>query len=99
MRIKSQIIKVFVIFFFCGFSAYSQPVVTRDNSKEIFRTAIELFNAEKYGSAVHEFEKLREIADPGSAYVNEADYYISVCYLEMGNQNGQSMLEAFIKTS
>ncbi len=97
MKIKSQIIKAFVIFFFYSFPLFSQPVATRENCKETFRTAMELFNAEKYGSAIHEFQKLREIAAPGSAFVDEADYHIPVCYLEMGNQNGRSMLETFIK--
>ncbi len=97
MRIKGQIIKVFVIFFFYAFPLYSQPVYTQENCKETLRTAMELFNAEKYGSAIHEFQKLREIAVPGSVFADEADYHIPVCYLEMGNQNGRSMLEAFVK--
>jgi len=97
MKIKSQIIKVFVIFFFYSFPVYSQPVSTTENNKETLRTAMELFNAEKYGSAIHEFQKLRELAEPGSVFADEADYHIPVCYLEMGNQNGRSMLEAFIE--
>ena len=99
MKIKSRIIKVFVIFFFYAFPLYSQPVATPENCKEIFRTAMELFKAEKYGSAIHEFQKLRRIAEPGSVFMDEADYHIPVCYLEMGNQNGWSMLEAFIADS
>ena len=99
MKIKSQIIKAFVIFFFYSFPLFSQPVATQENCKETFRTAMELFNAEKYGSAIHEFQKLREIAVPGSVFADEADYHIPVCYLEMGNQNGRSMLEAFVKTA
>lgn len=99
MKIKSQIIKAFVIFFFYSFPLFSQPVATQENCKETFRTAMELFNAEKYGSAIHEFQKLREIAVPGSVFADEADYHIPVCYLEMGNQNGRSMLEAFVKVA
>ena len=99
MKIKSQIIKVFVILFFYSFPLYAQPVAAPENCKETFRTAMELFNAEKYGSAVHEFQKLREIAAPGSVFIDEADYYIPVCYLEMGNQNGRGMLESFIQKS
>ena len=99
MKIKSQIIKVFVILFFYSFPLYAQPVAAPENSKETFRTAMELFNAEKYGSAVHEFQKLRDIAAPGSVFIDEADYYIPVCYLEMGNQNGRGMLESFIQKS
>lgn len=99
MKIKSQIIKVFVIFFFYSFPLYSQPVATQENSKETLRTAMELFNAGKYGSAIYEFQKLQEMADPGSVFADEADYHISVCYLEMGNKKGRGMLEAYIKDS
>jgi len=99
MKIKSQIIKAFVIFFFYAFPAYSQPVVTSENCEETLRTAMELFNAEKYGSAVHEFQKLRGIAVPGSVFVDEADYHIPVCYLEMENEKGRGMLEEFIKSA
>ena len=99
MKIKNQIVKTFVIFFFYTFPAYSQPVTTPADSKEIFRTSMELFNSEKYGAAISEFQKLRRLADPGSVFADEADYHIPVCYLEMGNQNGRSMLEAFIKNS
>jgi len=99
MKIKSQLIKLFVIFFFSSLSLYSQPVATPENCKETLRTAMELFNAEKYGSAIHEFQKLRDMSLPGSVYVDEADYHIPVCFLEMGNQNGRSMLEAFIKAA
>lgn len=99
MKIKNQIVKTFVIFFFYSFPTYSQPVTTPDDSKEIFRTSMELFNAEKYGAAISEFQKLRRSADPGSVFADEADYHIPVCFLEMGNQNGRSMLEAFIKNS
>lgn len=97
IKIRSQIIKVLAALFFYSVPSFSQPVVTSADSKEIFRTATELFNAEKYGSALHEFQKLQESAEPGSVYADEANYYIPACYLEMGNLNGRGMLEAFVK--
>jgi TolA-binding protein len=99
MKIKNRLIKVFVIFFFYAFSLHAQPVAVPENCNEIFRTAMELFNAEKYGSAITEFQKLRSIAAPGSVFEDEADYHISVCFLEMGNSNGRNLLEAFIQHS
>jgi TolA-binding protein len=99
MKMKSQIIKVFVIFFFYAFPLHAQPVATPENCKETLRTAMELFNAEKYGSAIYEFQKLHGMAEPGSVFADEADYHIPVCYLEMGNKKGRSMLESFIKDS
>lgn len=96
MKAKKQIISVFVIFFFFASPLYPQPAATTGHCKEILRTATELFSAEKYGSAIHEFEKLRELAEPGSVFADEADYHIPVCYLEMGNKIGKSSLEKFI---
>ncbi len=99
MKIKSQIIKAFVISFLCVHPVFGQPEATRDNREETLRTAMELFYAEKYGSAIHEFQKLYDIAEPGSVFTDEADYHIPAAYLEMGNKNGRSMLEKFIKDS
>ncbi len=96
MKIKSQLIKVFVIFFFYAYPLYAQPVSEPGDCKEILRTSMELFNAEKYGAAVFEFRKLLDMAEPGSVYADEANYHIPVCYLEMGNSVGRAMLEAFI---
>ncbi len=99
MKIKSQIIKAFVILFLYVHPVFGQPEATRDNRKETLRTAMELFYAEKYGSAIHEFQKLYTIAEPGSVFTDEADYHIPAAYLEMGNKNGRSMLEKFIEDS
>ena len=96
MKIKIQLIKVFVIFFFYAFPVHAQPAVTPENSKEIFRMAMELFNAGNYGAALPEFQKLAKLVEPGSVYFHEADYHLRVCYLEMGNSNGRTMLETFI---
>ncbi len=96
MKIKSQLIKVFVIFFLYTFPLYAQPVSAPQSCKEILRTSMELFNAEKYGAAIFEFQKLQEFAEPASVFADEANYHIPVCYLEIGNPNGRKMVEAFI---
>ena len=84
MKIKIQLLKVFLIFFLYTDPMFAQPVVGQGNSKEIFRTAMELFNAENYGAALPQFQKLMGIAEPVSVLAQEADYHIRVCYLEMG---------------
>ena len=96
MKIKRQLIKVFVIFFFYTFPLQAQTVDGPENYKEIFRTSMELFNSANYGAALFEFQKLRSMTEPGSVYADEADYFICVSTLEMGNSNGRTMLEAFI---
>ncbi len=99
MKIKIQLFKVFLIFFLYAYPVYAQQVVGQENSKEIFRTAMELFNAENYGAALPLFQKLLGIAEPVSVLAQEADYHIRVCYLEMGNSNGKAMLESFISSN
>ncbi len=99
MKIKIQLLKVFLIFFLYTDPMFAQPVVGQGNSKEIFRTAMELFNAENYGAALPQFQKLMGIAEPVSVLAQEADYHIRVCYLEMGNSNGRAMLESFISSN
>ncbi len=96
MKIKGQLIKVFVFFFFYASAISAQTTDSPENCKEIFRTSIELFNAENYGAALFEFQRVRDLSSSGSVYAGEADYFIRVCYLEMGNSNGRGMLESFI---
>jgi len=98
MKHKLQSIKLLLIVLLFTLPGWSQSVVTPKSSEEIFRLAKELFEAEKYGSALHEFEKLREQSKPGDIYEDDIEFYIPVCYLEMGNKNGRSQLEHFIET-
>ena len=96
MKIKNQFIKVFVIFSLYVFPLHAQTVDGPENYREIYKTSVELFNAENYGAALFEFQKLNAISQPGSTYADEADYFIRVCNLEMGNLNGRMLLESFV---
>ena len=96
MKIKNQFIKVFVIFSLYVFPLHAQTLDGPENYGEIYKTSVELFNAENYGAALFEFQKLSAISQPGSTYADEADYFIRVCNLEMGNLNGRMLLESFV---
>lgn len=98
MKHKLQSIKLLLIILLFSSPSWSQPVVTSGSGEETFRIAKELFSAEKYGSALHEFEKLRDQSKNGSIYEDDIEFYIPVCYLELGNENGRSQLEHFIAT-
>ncbi len=97
MKIKKQLLQVYVIFFLYVFPVIAQPLTKSENCKEIYQVSNELFNAANYGAALFEFKKLRDYSDSGSAYYDEADYFIRVCELEMGNSNGKVGLERFIE--
>lgn len=98
MKHKLLSIKLILILLLFTSPAWSQTSVTSNSGEETFRLAKELFSSEKYGSALHEFEKLREQLSPGSIYEDEIEFYIPVCYLELGYKNGRSELEHFIET-
>ena len=88
-----------MIFSFYVFPAQAQPVSAPEDLNEIFRTSMELFNAEKYGAAIYKFQQLEQVAPSGAVYADEADYHICVCYLEMGNPIGRKMIEEFIASN
>ncbi len=75
---------------------FAQHLVKPTETGEVFRSGVELFQAEKYGSAMHQFEKVMANCSPQSAFYVESAYYIAVCHLESGNVNGRQELENFI---
>ena len=97
MKIKKRLFQVYLIFFFYAFPVFAQPLTKSEKCKDIYQLSTELFNSANYGAALFEFQNLLENAEPGSAYADEADYFIHVCELEMGNSNGKDGLERFIQ--
>lgn len=98
MKHKTQSIKLILIALVFTSSAYAQIPGAQKGGEETFRIAKELFLAEKYGSALHEFEKLRQEQNTGSIYEDDIAFYIPVCCLEMGNKSGRGQLEYFIES-
>ncbi len=99
MRQNLKRFKVLLAAIAFAIPAFSQPEVQSASSGEEFRSATELFNAGKYGSALDAFEKIREQNAPSSAYFVESEYYIAVCHLEMENRNGREQLDQFIENN
>lgn len=63
-----------------------------------FKTAIELFQKEKYGAAQKYFNKTIEThADPRSLVRIDAEYYSAICAIELFNKDGELFLKQFIK--
>lgn len=98
MKSIHQLSGLLLILLTFALPARSQPVVLSTNGDDTYRIAKELFNEGKYGSALNEFDKLRNQAQPGDSYNDEAEYYISVCYLELGNESGRDRLIYFIES-
>ena len=96
MKYKKLLIILYIFLSLNTLQGFGQDNGQKDQCQILLKSATELYNGDKFGSALHEFQKLKAMVEPGSLYADEADYHISVCYLEMGNQNGKSLLEAFI---
>jgi tetratricopeptide (TPR) repeat protein len=98
MKHKFQSFKLLLIALLLSSSAWSQPEIAPKNAEETYRAAKELFNDGKYGSSLHEFENLREQSKPSGIYDEEIEFYIPVCYLELGNEKGRSELANFVES-
>ncbi len=90
-------LKVLIFVLLINSSAYSQPFGKSTSNEEKMRMAKELFSAEKYGAALHEFENLKDFSKSPTINEDEIEFYISMCQMEMGNKNGRDILEHFIK--
>jgi TolA-binding protein len=63
-----------------------------------FKTAIELFRKEKYGSAQKSFNKLIESKTDVTSLIRiDAEYYSALCAIELFNKDGEYYLKLFIK--
>jgi tetratricopeptide (TPR) repeat protein len=98
MENKLRSFRLLLILLFFTFPSWCQPTVSPKNGEETYRIAKELFNEGNYGSALHEFEKLRDLPESGGIYDDEIEFYIPVCHLELGNENGRNQLLYFIES-
>ncbi|MEZ5195792.1 MAG: hypothetical protein R2764_05170 [Bacteroidales bacterium] len=95
---KKSIYKIFI-----GF-ALLLPVVTATAQKtacytdpeNTFRTAIDLFEKEKYGAAQENFEAvIKAIDNPFSQLRIHAEYYDALCALELSNSDAEYKLGVY----
>jgi len=104
--IKFKYIYLFVVPFLLVFPASAQ----QNPSFQIYRTyqtATDLLNKEKYVAAAEQFRQVEEsniktsnqpqFETELSLVKENAQYYIAVCALELGNDDAESLLLKFIK--
>jgi TolA-binding protein len=91
-------------FLFCTFlitlttSVFGQKTTVYIHEDAEFKTGIELFQKEKYGSAQKSFNKIIEKkSDPTSLVRIDAEYYSALCAIELFNKDGEFYLKQFIK--
>lgn len=77
-------------------SAQQTIIYTHEDAE--FKTAIELFQKEKFGAAQKSFAKVIEThPDPNSLVRIDAEYYNAICATELFNKDGELYLKQFVK--
>ncbi|RLD55526.1 MAG: hypothetical protein DRJ05_12805, partial [Bacteroidetes bacterium] len=75
-----------------------QKTVVYQNPEANYRTAVDLFDKQKYGAAQELFEEvIREIEIRPSPLRVEAEYYNAACALELFNKDAEYLLNEFVK--
>ncbi len=95
----SLYIVLFGIFFLVCIAVFSQKTAIYNNPDADFKTALELFQKQKYGSAQKQFSKIEEryAADPENLTRIDAEYYSALCALELFHKDAELLLKEFIE--
>ena len=89
---------VFSVGVFLSISVLAQKTVIYTNEDPEFKTGIELFQKEKYGAAQKSFTKVIESEKDIQSLVRiNAEYYNSICAIELFHKDGEIYLKQFIK--
>lgn len=81
-----------------GSCLYAQQTAIYDSPDSDYRSAIDLFNKEKYGAAQKQFAKVYAMKAPNSIEKANALYYMGVCSGLLMNKDAESLLSQFIDT-
>lgn len=93
-----KLLAISLLMLFSVSSAFSQKTATWQNPQELYNSAYELFQKQKYGAAQKQFLEVIEIIDaPSSLMEANAEYYAALCALELFNDDAEEMLTAFIE--
>ena len=89
---------LFGFFFLLCIAAFSQKTAIYTNPDADFKSALELFQKQKYGSAQKQFSKISERYqnEPNNLVKIDAEYYGALCALELFNKDAELLLKNFI---
>jgi tetratricopeptide (TPR) repeat protein len=85
---------------FAGIQVFSQKTAVYRDQDASFKSGLELFQKQKYGSAQKQFSQIVKQYgnDPGNLIRVDAEYYSSLCALELFNKDAEQQLRNFIAT-
>ncbi len=79
-------------------NVFSQKTLSYQDPGRMFRHAVELFTKEKFGAAMESFEKvIASQEDANSLMRVEAEYYSTICSIELYNDNAEYQALEFIR--
>ncbi len=92
-----RITAIILLIIFSITVAKSQKTSIYDQPEADYRSALELFNKEKFGAAQNQFRKIiDQIEDPNSEIKINAQYYKAICALELFHPDSEVLLSSFI---
>ena len=95
-KICGLILWVFLIF--QAISLHAQKSLGHNALISDYRLGLELFNKEKFGAAQHWFDKvIASIEEQNSEMRINAEYYSSICAIELFNKDAGYKLTSFVK--
>jgi tetratricopeptide (TPR) repeat protein len=89
---------LFGIFFLICIALFSQKTAIYTNPDADLKSALELFQRQKFGSAQKQFSKISEryASEPNNLVRIDAEYYAALCALELFNKDAELLLKKFI---
>lgn len=97
MKRSKNTMMVFVLTLLLGATSPAQKTKVYASEDADFKTAMDLFEKEKYGAAQEYFFKtIDKIPDQNSLVRIDAEYYAAICAVELFNKDAEEMLTGFI---
>ena len=92
---------IFTLLFFITLQlSFAQKTIFHNTINNEFRTALDLFNKEKYGAAKKKFNNVIKLAqDPCSEMSSDATFYEGICAVKLFNNDAEKLLTEFIEAN
>jgi TolA-binding protein len=96
MKIVSVIPSITTLMIFIVSLGYSQQTVYNNSLNVEYRSAIELYNQENYGSAITAFDLfMKKTTNTKGAIYEDAAYYSTVCAVKLKQKDAENRVEKF----
>lgn len=96
MRLTSSF---FILLFLLSAVAWGQDQLSRSKSERLFKKGVELVQHSNFGSAREVFTEFLKQVSPTDSRKADAEYYIAYCAVNLGNSDGEKLIEDFIESN